>query len=65
MTETEWNSSIEVVGFNMGHLLPSIKQWERMDIVYTLVRNTWLEARSGPDEIKRNLHLIDLRKAQY
>lgn len=65
VTETEWNGSIEVVGFNMGHLLPSIKQWERMDIVYTLVRNTWLEARSGPDEIKLNLHLIDVRKAQY
>lgn len=64
VTQPEWAGSMEAVGFNLGHLLPLLKQWHAFDIVYTLVRNTWLEARSAPDEIKLNLHVIDVREAQ-
>ena len=64
VSESDWAGSIEAVGFNMGHLLPELKRWERFDLVYTLVRNAWLEARSAPDEIKLNLHLLDIRKAE-
>ena len=64
ISQPDWAGSIEAVGFNLGHVLPFIKQWGTFDIVYTLVRNTWLEARSAPDEIKLNVHVIDVRKAQ-
>ena len=56
--------SIEAVGFNLGHRLEKLKNWQAIDIVFTLVRNTWLEMRTGPDEIKLNLHLHDVRAAQ-
>ena len=64
VTDDSFAGSIEAVGFNLGHRLPELKQWESFDIVFTLVRNTWLEMRSPPDEIKLNLHLHDIRKAQ-
>ncbi len=64
VSDDSFNGSIEAVGFGMGHLLGQLKQWETFDIVYTLVRNTWLEMRSGPEEIKLNLHLQDIRESQ-
>ena len=64
VTDDSMSGSIEAVGFNLGHRLGELKEWKTFDIVYTLVRNTWLEMRSGPNAIKLNLHLHDVRNAQ-
>ena len=64
VTDDSLSGSIEAVGFNLGHRIEEIKRWSSFDIVFTLVRNTWLEMRTGPDEIKLNLHLHDIRKTQ-
>lgn len=64
VTDESISGSIEAVGFNMGHLLEQVKDWGKFDMAFTMVRNTWLELRTGPSEIKLNLHLHDLRRAQ-
>lgn len=64
VTDDSLGGTIEAVGFNMGHLLNQVKEWGKFDMAYTLVRNTWLEMRTGPQDIKLNLHLHDIRRAQ-
>jgi single-stranded-DNA-specific exonuclease len=54
---------IDAVGFNMGHRLSEVRNWKRLDAVFTVVQNTWRD-RAWQTRIELNLHLIDLRQAE-
>ena len=52
--------AFEAVGFGMGEMLGEVNNWPVMDIVFTLVKNSWRD-RSWRERTELNLHLKAIR----
>ncbi len=53
--------SIDAIGWNMGPIASDIKKWNRLDLAFTLVKNTW-KPRGWENRTELNLHLRSVRE---
>ena len=54
---------LDAIGWNMGQMAQTLKEWKTMDLAFTLVKNTW-QQRGWQNRTELNLHLRAIRPTE-